>query len=95
MTTCLRCTPLCRERAAGVVHLDGTARPQTLNRVVDHYVHRALSRYQAKTGLPLAINTSFNKHEEPIVGSPADAVSELKRGAVDVLFLDRFRVTVT
>lgn len=95
MTTCLRCTPLCRERAAGVVHLDGTARPQTLNRVVDRYVHRALSRYQAKTGLPVAINTSFNKHEEPIVGSPKDAVSELKRGAVDMLFLDRFRVTVT
>jgi carbamoyltransferase len=93
MTTCLHCTPLCTARAAGVVHLDGTARPQTVNRDVDEYVHRALTRYQAKTGLPLAINTSFNKHEEPIVGSPADALSELRRGAVDVLFLDRFRVT--
>jgi carbamoyltransferase len=94
MTTCLRCTALCRERAAGVVHLDCTARPQTVNREIDGYVHRALTRYQAKTGLPLAINTSFNKHEEPIVGSPADALGELRRGAVDVLFLDRFRVTV-
>jgi hypothetical protein len=36
--------------------------------------------------LPLAINTSFNKHEEPIVSGPADALSELGRNAVDVLF---------
>ncbi len=94
MTICLRCTPLCREKAPGVVHLDGTARPQTVNARVDAYVHRALSRYRDKAGLPVAINTSFNKHEEPIVGSPADALSELKRGAVDVLFIEKFRVTV-
>ncbi len=93
MTICLRCTPLCREKAPGVVHLDGTARPQTVNRRVDAYIHKALSRYNEKAGLPLAINTSFNKHEEPIVGSPADALSELKRGAVDVLFLESYRVT--
>ncbi|MGQ0720111.1 MAG: carbamoyltransferase C-terminal domain-containing protein [Candidatus Eiseniibacteriota bacterium] len=94
MTICLRCTPLCREKAPGVVHLDGTARPQTVNRVRDAYIHRALTRYRDLTGLPLSINTSFNKHEEPIVGSPADAISELKRGAVDQLFLESFRVTV-
>lgn len=92
MTICMRCTPLCKEKAPGVVHLDGTARPQTVSKNVDSYVHRALSAYKRKTGLPLAINTSFNKHEEPIVGSPADTISELKRGAVDVLFIESFEV---
>lgn len=92
MTICVRCTPLCREKVPGVVHIDGTARPQTVSRAVDPYLHGVLSRYRERTGLPLAINTSFNKHEEPIVGSPADAVSELKRGAVDVLFLESFEV---
>ncbi|MBZ5634685.1 MAG: hypothetical protein LAO55_16300 [Acidobacteriia bacterium] len=92
MTICMRCTPLCKEKAPGVVHLDGTARPQTVAKDVDPYVHAALSAYKRKTGLPLAINTSFNKHEEPIVGSPADTLSELKRGAVDVLFLESFEV---
>ncbi|MFQ5599121.1 MAG: carbamoyltransferase C-terminal domain-containing protein [Candidatus Krumholzibacteriia bacterium] len=92
MTICMHCTPLCREKAPGVVHIDGTARPQTVRADVDPFLHRVLSRYRDKTGLPLAINTSFNKHEEPIVGSPTDAVSELKRGAVDVLFLESYRV---
>jgi carbamoyltransferase len=91
MTMCMHCTPLCREKAPGVVHLDGTARPQTVSRASDPYLHGALTQYKARTGLPLAINTSFNKHEEPIVGAPSDAISELQRGAVDVLFLESYR----
>ncbi len=92
MTICVHCTPLCKEKAPGVVHLDGTARPQTVRRDVDPYLHTVLSRYEQKTGLPIAINTSFNKHEEPIVGSPADAISELQRGAVDELYLESYQV---
>jgi carbamoyltransferase len=94
MTICTDCTPLCKEKAPGVVHRDGTARPQSVRREADPYTHRALQAYKRRTGLPLAINTSFNKHEEPIVGSPADAISELKRNAVDVLFLENYRVRV-
>ncbi len=93
MTICTHCTPLCKEKAAGVVHIDGTARPQTVSKSVDPYLHAALAAHREKTGLPLAINTSFNKHEEPIVGSPTDTVSELLRGAVDVVFLESYRVT--
>lgn len=92
MTICMRCTPLCKEKAPGVVHIDGTARPQTVSATVDPYLHSVLLSYKEKTGLPLAINTSFNKHEEPIVGTPADAIGELKRGAVDVLFVESFQV---
>jgi carbamoyltransferase len=77
-----------------VVHRDGTARPQAVRADNDGYTHRALREYQKRTDLPLAINTSFNKHEEPIVGSPGDAISELKRNAVDVLFLENYEVHV-
>ncbi len=94
MTICVDCTPLCKEKAPGVVHKDGTARPQSVRATTEPYIHKALRAYQRKTGLPLAINTSFNKHEEPIVGSPADAISELKRNGVDVLFLENYEVTV-
>jgi carbamoyltransferase len=76
------------------VHKDGTARPQGVREDTDAYTWRALRAYEKRTGLPLAINTSFNKHEEPIVGSPADAISELKRNAVDVLFLENYEVRV-
>jgi carbamoyltransferase len=94
MTICLDCTPLCKEKAPGVVHLDGTARPQAVSQSNDPYTHKALREYEKLTGLPLAINTSFNKHEEPIVGSPADAISELKRNAVDVVFIENYEVAV-
>ena len=94
MTICAHCTPLCKERAPGVVHIDGTARPQTVNASVEPYVYNILASYRDKTGLPLAINTSFNKHEEPIVGTPADAITELLNGAVDVIFLEQYRVKV-
>jgi carbamoyltransferase len=94
MTICLDCTPLCVERAPGVVHKDGTARPQSVREDTDPYVYGALRAFERRTGLPLAINTSFNKHEAPIVGSPADAIDELKRGSVDVLYLESYEATL-
>jgi carbamoyltransferase len=94
MTICLDCTPYCMEMAPGVVHKDGTARPQVVREDTEPYTYRALRAYERRTGLPLAINTSFNKHEAPIVGSPADAVDELKRKSVDVLYLENYEVTL-
>jgi carbamoyltransferase len=94
MTICMACTPYCIEKAPGVVHRDGTARPQSVREDTDPYTYRALRAYERRTGLPLAINTSFNKHEAPIVGSPADAIDELKRRSVDVLYLENYETTV-
>jgi carbamoyltransferase len=92
MTICLQCTPYCEEKAPGVVHRDGTARPQSVRQDTDPYTYRVLRAYERRTGLPIAINTSFNKHEAPIVGTPADAIAELERRSVDVLFLENFEV---
>ena len=94
MTICLDCTPYCIEMAPGVVHKDGTARPQVVREETEPYTYRALRAYERRTGLPLAINTSFNKHEAPIVGTPTDAVSELKRRSVDVLYVENYEVTL-
>ncbi len=94
MTICMGCTPYCKEKAPGVVHRDGTARPQSVREDTDRYTYDALRAYERRTGLPLAINTSFNKHEAPIVGSPADAIDELKRNSVDILFLENYETTV-
>ncbi|MDD5258618.1 MAG: carbamoyltransferase C-terminal domain-containing protein [bacterium] len=70
----------------GVVHLDGTARPQTVNKNRQPLMHSILNEYYKISGLPLCINTSFNKHEEPIVHSPAEALHALKTGMIDALF---------
>ena len=76
-----------------MVHVDGTARPQLLAARDDPWLHDVLHRYREKTGLPLCVNTSFNRHEEPIVENPRQAVAELMRGAVDRLLLGDLWVT--
>lgn len=92
MTVCFDVTPHGKRLAPGIVHKDGTARPQIVNETENGYVYRALKRYKEKTGLSLGINTSFNKHEEPIVCRPRDAIQELLRGGVDVLFIENYKV---
>jgi carbamoyltransferase len=81
-----------KKMAPGIVHKDGTARPQIVNETENGYVYRALRKFKEKSGLSLGINTSFNKHEEPIVCRPRDAIQELIRGGVDVLFIENYRV---
>ena len=93
MTICFDVSDYGKKMAPGIVHKDGTARPQTVNETDNAYIYRALSAYKRKSGLSLGINTSFNKHEEPIVCHPRDAVKELIRGGVDVLFLENYRIT--
>ena len=92
MTVCFDCTEYGRKMAPGIVHVDGTARPQTVNASENLYIYKALQEYKKLTGLSLGINTSFNKHEEPIVCHPRDAIDELVRGGVDVLFIENYRV---
>jgi len=92
MTVCFDVTEYGRKMAPGIVHKDGTARPQIVNEKENKYVYDALQAYKRRTGLSLGINTSFNKHEEPIVCHPDDAIEELVRGGIDVLFIENYRV---
>ncbi len=92
MTVCFDVTEHGRKMAPGIVHKDGTARPQIVNAKDNKYVYDALQAYKRKTGLSLGINTSFNKHEEPIVCHPDDAIEELVRGGIDVLFIENYKV---
>jgi carbamoyltransferase len=74
-----------KESCAGVVHIDGTARPQLVRREDNPRYYRIIEEYRRLTGLPAIINTSFNMHEEPIVCSPEDAVRAFKLGHLDYL----------
>jgi len=58
---------------AAVVHVDGTARLQTVDRTASPRFHALLRAFGALTGVPVLLNTSFNIAGEPIVCSPADA----------------------
>jgi carbamoyltransferase len=92
MTVCFDCTEAFQEIAAGAIHVDGTARPQVLAPADNPGLYAILDAFAEKTGLPALVNTSFNRHEEPIVCSPHDAISAWRESQLDALVLGPFLV---
>jgi len=74
-----------RDKIPAVVHVDGTARPQILRREDNPTYYDILHAFERRTGIPAAINTSFNVHEEPIINRPEEALKALAQNRVDYL----------
>ena len=90
MTITFQCTQEMKEKCPGVVHVDGTARPQLVRQKDNARYYKIIKTFKEMTGLSSIVNTSFNIHEEPIVCTPGDAVRAFKIGHLDVLTIDRF-----
>jgi len=82
-----------RDRIPAVVHVDGSARPQTVGRDQNPPLYDLISRFRDLTGVPVLLNTSFNLAGEPIVCSPSDAIRTFKQSELDILTLGPFVVT--
>lgn len=65
--------PEYREILGAVTHVDGSARVQTLEQEQDPVLYGFLEAFEARTGLGVPLNTSFNRRGEPIVESADDA----------------------
>jgi carbamoyltransferase len=78
-----------RARIPAVVHVDGTARPQVIERAHNPLYYDILTAYKARTGVPVLINTSFNVHEEPIINAPQECARALAEGRVDFVVSER------
>jgi carbamoyltransferase len=76
-----------RQRIPAVVHVDGTARIQTLERDHNPLYHDLVSAFHQRSGLPMVLNTSFNIKGEPIVETADDAVRHFLDSDLDLLFL--------
>jgi carbamoyltransferase len=79
--------PEWRDRIPAVVHVDGTARVQTVREATNPALYRLLKEFEALTGVPVLINTSFNVKGEPIVETPRDAVICFLTTGIDHLVL--------
>jgi carbamoyltransferase len=66
-----------------VVHVDGSARPQTVVRESNPLYFDILAAFERATGIPILVNTSFNVHEEPIVNTPRECVQALIDQRID------------
>ena len=71
------------------VHVDGTARIQTVDRSANPRYYRLIEEFGRLTGVPVILNTSFNRRE-PIVASPADAVACYLQTGMDALVIGDF-----
>jgi carbamoyltransferase len=76
-----------RERIPAVVHVDNTARPQTVSRPTNPRYWNLIKEFGRLTGVPALLNTSFNI-QEPIVCSPRDAIRTFKGASFDALVLE-------
>jgi len=85
MTITVPVKPEWQARIPAAVHIDGTARPQVIERAPNPVYYDILRGFTARTGVPVLINTSFNVHEEPIVNTPAEALAALRSGRVDFM----------
>ena len=83
MTITCNVKPEWRERIAAVVHVDGSARPQTIERESNPLYYDILGAFERESGLPVLVNTSFNVHEEPIVNKPSECIRALLDGRID------------
>ena len=74
-----------RSEIQAVTHVDYSARVQTVDRERNPLYHQLLQAFEARTGCPVVINTSFNVRGEPIVCTPEDAYQCFLATGMDVL----------
>jgi carbamoyltransferase len=73
-----------------VVHVDGTARVQTVDDLASPQLAELVRAFERRTGCPVLLNTSFNRRGEPIVATPLDAYRCFVDTSADLLVLDEF-----
>jgi carbamoyltransferase len=77
-----------RSTIPACTHIDGSARVQTVDVDTNPELHRLLRAFEARTGCPVLVNTSFNRAGEPIVATPDDALRTARTAGLDLLVVE-------
>lgn len=85
-----RVRPEWASRIPAVVHVDGTARIQTVDRWEEPLVAAMLEAFERRTGLPVVVNTSLNTAGRPMVDDPRGALECFGSAPVDALAMGPF-----
>jgi carbamoyltransferase len=75
-----------------VTHVDGSARPQTVEQTTNPLYWRLIDEFGKRTGVPVVMNTSFNLRGEAIVNTPTDAIRTFFSSGMDGLVIGSFLV---
>jgi carbamoyltransferase len=79
-----------KDSIPAVVHIDGTARVQTVSRQSNPLFYLLIESFWEQSGVPMVVNTSLNTAGDPMVESPWDAVECFRKTELDVLVVGRF-----
>lgn len=74
MTIAFKATDKWKDKIPEVVHVDGTCRPQLVDKDINPRYYTLIEHFYKATGVPVLINTSLNRRGEPMVCSPEDAI---------------------
>lgn len=82
--------PSMAPRVPAITHVDCTARLQTVGPNDDPLLRALLRGFEARTGIPVLLNTSFNGKDEPIVETPLEAIASFRRMPLHALVMPPF-----
>jgi carbamoyltransferase len=83
-----------KNQIPAVIHIDNSARLQTLTKEDNGWYYDFISKWFAISGVPMLLNTSFNDRE-PICESPQDALTCFMNTNVDALYFTDYGILVT
>ena len=92
MTMAYAVKPEMRDKIPAPTHVDGTGRLQTVTATANPRYWKLIRAFEAQTGVPVVLNTSFNDNE-PIVCKPQEAIDCFERTHMDALVLGDFLIT--
>ncbi|MEW6557724.1 MAG: carbamoyltransferase C-terminal domain-containing protein [Elusimicrobiota bacterium] len=83
-----------QKKIPSVVHIDGTVRLQTVNKVDNGIYYDLVKAFYNLTNIPMILNTSFNDNNEPIVETPEDAINCFLKTEMDYLVIGKFLIEI-
>jgi len=81
-------------QVSSAVHVDGTSRIQSVNEKDNPLFYALIRRFYEHTGIPMVLNTSFNRHGIATIGSPRQALDHFLEGCVDCLAIGPFGLDI-
>lgn len=81
-----------RDKIPAVVHIDNSARHQSVTMESNEKFYKLISKFYEKTNVPVLLNTSFNGPEEPIVETPLNAINTFLNIGLDYLVIGNFLI---
>jgi carbamoyltransferase len=92
MMLTVKARDIAKTKIPAVVHHDGTARAQVIYKEHDSYLYDLLKAFEARSEVPVLINTSLNVRGKPIDESPYDSLSSFFTSGIDYLMMGSYLV---